>query len=304
MSVILNILQYPDKDLRIHCEEVTEITEEMSQSERKNYIINEIEADFNYMVRNYPDKDRKLYVDGELIDNLPYIENMKNAALTTGFENDEEKVQLYAVGTKRTEVKMFPTKSIWGYDSPDDPDDEACNSTIEVNEPFLIRAKCTIGEDTFYWGLTKNCTGWVNAKHLAIFDSKEEWLNAWQVDIDSKDFLVVTQDNITLEPSTATPETSEVQLKLGTVLKLVPESEIPESVNERATWNNYVVYLPTRNEEGKYVRAIALIAEHHQMFSLLFAKSEHIFLRYGHLLCRTFRIYLQKKMPCHSLNSS
>ena len=29
MSVILNILQYPDKDLRIHCEEVTEITEEI-----------------------------------------------------------------------------------------------------------------------------------------------------------------------------------------------------------------------------------------------------------------------------------
>ena len=138
------------------------------------------------MVRNYPDKDRKLYVNGELIDNLPYIENMKNAVLTTGFENDEEKVQLYAVGTKRTEIKMFPTKWVWGYDSPDDPDDESCNFTIEVNEPFLIRAKCLIGEDTFYWGLTKNCNGWVNAKHLAIFASKEECLNAWQVDIDSK----------------------------------------------------------------------------------------------------------------------
>ena len=74
----------------------------------------------------------------------------------------------------------------------------------------------------------------------------------YKVNITGKDFLVVTQDNIILEPSTSSKETSEVELKLGTVLKLVPESEIPESVNERATWNNYVVYLPTRNEEGKY----------------------------------------------------
>ena len=244
--------------------DITSITEEKTQIERQSILAYAIEDDFNYMVRNYPNKDRKLYVDGELIDNIPYIENLKNAVLTTGFENDEEKIQLYAVGIKRTEVKMFPTKSIWGYDSPDDPDDEACNSTIEVNEPFVIRAKCKIGEDTFYWGLTKNCNGWVNAKDLAIFDSKKEWLDAWQVDVNGKDFLVVTQDNIILEPSTYAPETSEVQLKLGTVLKLVPENELPESVNTRGTWNNYVVYLPTRNEEGKYVKSYALIAEHYQ----------------------------------------
>lgn len=244
--------------------DITTITEGKTQAERKNLLANSIEADFNYMVRNYANKDRKLYVDGKLIDNLPYIENLKKAVLTTGFENDEEKVQIYAVGIKRTEVKMFPTKSIWGYDSPDDPDDESCNSTIEVNEPFVIRAKCTIGKDTFYWGLTKNCTGWVNAKHVAIFDSKEEWLNSWQVDVANKDFLVVTQDNIILEPSTAEKDTSEVQLKLGTVLKLVPENEIPESINGRRTWNNYVVYLPTRNDEGKYVRGYALIAEHYK----------------------------------------
>ena len=245
--------------------DITSITEEKTQIERQSILAHAIEDDFNYMVRNYPDKDRKLYVDGELIDNIPYIENLKNAVLTTGFENDEEKIQLYAVGVKRTEVKMFPTKSIWGYDSPDDPDDEACNSTIEVNEPFLIRAKCTVGEDTFYWGLTNDCTGWVNAADLAIFDSKKEWLDTWKVDVKGKDFLVITQDNIILESSTSAPETSEVQLKLGTILKLVPENEIPESVNARGTLNNYVVYLPTRNEEGKYIKNYALIAEHYQV---------------------------------------
>ena len=240
-------------------------TEEMTQSQRKNFVINEIEDDFNSMVSDYPNKDRKLYVDGELIDNLPYFEHMKEAVLTTGFENDDEKVQLYSVATKRTEIKKFPTKAIWGYDEPDDPDDESCDTTLEVNEPFVIRAKCSIENDTFYWGLSNTYTGWVNAEYLALFDTKEEWIEAWKVDLEGKDFLVVTQDNITLEPSASTPETSEVQLKIGTVLKLVPDSKIPESVSGRTTWNNYVVYLPTRNEEGKYVRSYALIAEHYNV---------------------------------------
>jgi len=217
------------------------------------------------MVRDYPNKDRKLYVDGELIDNLTYFEDMKESILETGFENNDEKVQLYSVATKRTEIKKFPTKAIWGYDEPDDPDDEACDTTLEVNEPFVIRAKCRIGDDTFYWGLSNTYSGWVNAEHLALFDTKEEWIEAWKVDLTGKDFLVVTQDNITLEPSTFTPETSEVQLKIGTVLKLVPNEEMPQSVSGRATWNNYVAYLPTRNEDGKYVRSYALISEHYNV---------------------------------------
>ena len=245
--------------------DITKVAEDKTQAERKSSLVSAIDDEFNYMVRKYPDKDRKLYVDGKLIDNIPYIENLKNAVLTTGFENDEEKVQIYAVAVKRTEIKMFPTNSIWGYDSADDPDDESCYTTLEVNEPFVIRAKCIVGQDTFYWGLSNSYTGWVDAKYLALFDSKQDWINAWKVDIKGKDFLIVTQDNITLEPSITSPKTSEVELKIGTVLKLVPQNEIPESVNERKTWNNYVVYLPTRNEEGKYVRSYALISEHYQV---------------------------------------
>ena len=43
---------------------------------------------------------------------------------------------------------------------------------------------------------------------------------------------------------------------LGTVLKLVPDSEKPENISGRGTWNNYVVYLPTRDEKDifKYIR--------------------------------------------------
>ena len=39
---------------------------------------------------------------------------------------------------------------------------------------------------------------------------------------------------------------------IGTTLKLVPKDDIPEEIAERGPWNNYVVYLPTRDENGNY----------------------------------------------------
>ena len=131
-----------------------------------------------------------------------------------------------------------------------------------MNEPFVIRAKCVYEGETYYWGFTNNLSGWVNGKYLAFFDSKEEWLEAWQVSLDGTDFIVVIENSISLEP---TDTTEDVELKLGTVLKLVSEEDMPDFVEDRDITNNYVVYLPTRDEDGKYVREYALIPEHYDV---------------------------------------
>ena len=74
--------------------------------------------------------------------------------------------------------------------------------------------------------------------------------------------MVVVQDKIMLEQSILSPKTSGVVLHQGTVLKLVPDAEMPDSIAERGTWYNHVVYLPTRDENGKYVKEYALISQH------------------------------------------
>ena len=152
-----------------------------------------------------------------------------------------------------------------GY-SEDDTDDEVINAVLEVNEPFIIKQKCTVlseeGEINFYWGCSNNCSGWINVEDLAICKDRDEWLDAWKVDPEGDDFLVVTQDKIVLEKSRTAEYSSEVKLAIGTVLKLVPEEELPESIKERGTLNNYVVYLPTRDSEGNYVKKYALISQH------------------------------------------
>ena len=210
-----------------------------------------------------PIPTRALYIDGEKIDNTAYFTNLKNAMLETGFDTDE-KIQLYAVAVERADIKAWPTDDIIGY-YEDDPDDEMESSILNVNEPFIIGAKCVVNGETFYWGQSNICPGWVNAKSLAICADKEEWLDAWQVDIESKDFLVVVQDKIVLEPSILEPSISEVKLVIGTTLKLVPKDEIPEEIAERGPWNNYVVYLPTRDENGNYKRQYALISQHYSV---------------------------------------
>ncbi len=244
--------------------DITALNESKTQEQRKNNLVNSIDSDFLYMNRNDSSLPRNIYVGGNLIDNVAYISGMKNAVLSTGFEDNNAKIQLYGIGVKRTEIRMFPTNKVWGYDSPNDPDDESVNSALEVNEPFVIRAKCTFEGETFYYGLSYNCSGWVNAKHVAICSSKAEWLDAWKVDVDAKNFIVVTQDCITLMPS-VNDNNSNLELKIGTVLKLVPNDNIPQKVDDRNIYNNFVVYIPTRDANGNYVKAYALISENNNI---------------------------------------
>ena len=209
---------------------------------------------------------RQLYADGKKINQQEYITKFENALQTSKFPDGTErgKKVYYAVVTKRADMKCWPTDEVIGY-SKSDPDDESESYALNVNEPVVIRDVCVVDGKTFYYCQGKVCSGWINAENLAICSSKSEWTNSWKIDITKKDFLVVLQDKITLESSISQPDTSDVRLMLGTILKLVPKTSIPQNLGERGTWNNYVVYLPTRDKNGKYVKQYALISEHYNV---------------------------------------
>ena len=215
-------------------------------------------------LKNISVPDREIYVDKKLLsDNKVYYEAIGQAIYDTAYTG-ETKDNQYAVAVKRTTILNIPVKSYIGY-SATDGDNENVNSALNINEPFIIRQKAEVDGDLFYWGYSDNCTGWVLSDDLAICKDKAEWLDAWKTDPENKDFIVVTENAITLEPSYYTEYLSEVKLTFATILKLVPDDEIPSSVGERGTWNNYVVYLPTRNAEGKYEKKCALISQHYEV---------------------------------------
>lgn len=207
-------------------------------------------------------KDRALFVDGVQIDNDAYFASLSAACADTAWTGSREIV--YGVCTRQTNLMAIPTNDVIGY-SLTDADSEYQNSALNVNDPVVIKQICAYDDASFYYVETDHCPGWVDAQSVAICASRSEWLDAWKTSVDGKDFLVVTQNRIVTEPSIFVPETADVKLTIGTKLKLVPEDKIPRNLGERNAWNNYVVYLPTRDADGAYVRREALISQHYSV---------------------------------------
>ena len=166
----------------------------------------------------------------------------------------------YALGVEQTQIKSVPTRDFIGY-SETDSDDEIVLGALRVNEPFLVKQMANINGSIFYYGYSNNVCGWVLGDDLAFCGTKSDWLKSWQTTLDGTDFVVVTDDYFSLSQSEYTKSVSGLQLTMGTVLKLVPQSEIPRSISMRTNWNSYVVYVPTRGENGQCVQEIALIAQ-------------------------------------------
>lgn len=202
--------------------------------------------------------NKRIFVNGTEVNRDEYFNACAELILQTGFKGNIH--PSYAVAVKRAELNAWPTDAYIGY-SATDSDDEATNSALNINEPFLIKQQCIYNGEVYYFGYTNNCSGWLNAKDVAICSSKQEWLNAWQTSITGKDFIVVTESAITLDKDVYLPYVNNVKLTFGTVLKLVPEDKIPNTLAERGTWHNYVVYIPTRDENGRYVPQMALISQ-------------------------------------------
>ena len=204
-----------------------------------------------------PDED--LY-DGETkLDADALFENMASALRVSAWTGSMQ--FRYAICTTHTAIYQIPCDTVIGFSSTD-ADSEFQLSELRVNEPFLVKQICEFGGKTYYWGLSSHLSGWVNAAHLALCSGRDSWKNAFEVDPAGKDFIVVTADKIITEPSIKVPETSNVKLTIGTVLKLIPEDKMPEAFGERWPYNNYAVYLPTRKADGTYQKVPALIQQH------------------------------------------
>ena len=163
----------------------------------------------------------------------------------------------YAVAVERTTLHVFPThEPIW-----DDPADHDFNyqylSAVQVNDPLVLYTTSKDGK--FYLARSKDCSGWIPAEDVAICKDKAEWESAWVIPEDQ--VLVVYGNKVYTDESYTAPETARRMLAQGTRLELVTDLEPDQLVNNRSPYHNYVIYLPVRNEEGKYEKKMALLPE-------------------------------------------
>ncbi|MBR5533612.1 MAG: SH3 domain-containing protein, partial [Ruminiclostridium sp.] len=165
---------------------------------------------------------------------------------------------LYGVAVHRTTLRTFPSDTpIW--DDPKDPDFDYQHLVgLRVNEPVVITSVSRDGK--YYLAKSVCCSGWVPAQDVAICRDKEEWLSAW--DLDPQNTLVVYGDKVYTEKSNYSPITSQLLLTMGTTLEIAPVEDPNELIDNRAPYQNHVVWMPIRNEDGSYAKKKTLISEH------------------------------------------
>lgn len=160
----------------------------------------------------------------------------------------EENEVKYGFSVRRTNLKILPTEDIVS-DAPDDfAFDQLQNTVALANEPVLILHQSLDGKWLYIY--MHNCSGWVLAKDIAVSADKAVWLEQQKM-IEEGKFLVVTGNKIKLDYNFESPELSEIEFSMGTVLPLAEESEIPAFVDGRAPYDSFVVKLPVRNEKGE-----------------------------------------------------
>jgi len=171
----------------------------------------------------------------------------------------------FAVCTTQTTLKVYPTDRPF-LDDPDEPDFDYNHLTkVKVNEPLILRTRSqALSDGSFYYSAISPCgEGWIPADCVAVCRDKEEWLDAW--DHPSDQVLVVLDGRIRTEESIAQPETSERRLSMGTRLQLASEDEAKGRIAGRAAYNNYVVWMPVRRNDGTYEKKTALISENRKV---------------------------------------
>ena len=168
----------------------------------------------------------------------------------------EQKV-LYGIITKRTCLRAFPSETpIW--DDPADLDfDYQYLVGVRVNEPVIITSKSKDGK--YYLAKNICCSGWIPKDAVAICKDKDEWISAW--DIKNDEALLIWGDKVYTESSNVGEKTSDLMLSMGTVLKLEKNVDPNVLIDNRATYNNFVVWIPVRNDDGSYSKKLTLISE-------------------------------------------
>ena len=159
----------------------------------------------------------------------------------------------YGIVVNRTTLRVLPTDDPI-LDDPGDLDfDNIYNTGLRVNEPVVIRSSSA--DKKFYYAVSESTSGWLPAEDVTICSDRESWLDAW--DHESSELLVVYGSKLMTEDSYTTPETANRLLTMGTTLEIVDKSDYPKLISNRSAYNNYVVYLPIRKEDGSYDKQAA-----------------------------------------------
>ena len=165
---------------------------------------------------------------------------------------DEIKVR-YAFTTKRMTVRLFPTEDRVFKGKSDKYFDYNLFSECMPYMPVVVLHESTDGK--YLYVVFDSFAAWVRKDAIAFCADKADW----QARKSPDRRLVVTAREIRLGNDPYNSLTSNLALPMGTSMELVPADKAPASINQRTTYGNYIVKVPTRGSDGNVKDAYVLI---------------------------------------------
>lgn len=150
----------------------------------------------------------------------------------------------YGICVRRGSIRAFPIEESVFAERNDCSTDELQMSEILFNDPVVVLRESK--DANWYFIQTNYYLGWVKVNCIAISSNYEQWMRMWNFD----DFLVVTADKIFLEYDPLRPKVSMLEITMGSRLRLVEERAHVGYIGCRAAINNYVVWIPVRDDDG------------------------------------------------------
>lgn len=149
---------------------------------------------------------------------------------------------------RRSDIRALPAETVFASEKFSGDQDLLQLTALSVGTPLLILFESR--DQKYFYVKTKLMSGWVKKENIALTEN----LESARKYLDSDQFLVVTESHLETEASPFAPETARLFFQMGDKIPLVKDqslTEIPAShPHAQSNLNNYLVWLPTKNEEA------------------------------------------------------
>ncbi|AEF17891.1 NLP/P60 protein [Thermoanaerobacterium xylanolyticum LX-11] len=202
------------------------------------------------LIKEYKLPEKKMYFrNGEAVKRDFYNYISDNLNIT---EIKEVNSVQYGITIRKTFLRSFPT-DIAVYSRKGDIEfDRFQETSCQALEPVLVLHESK--DKKWYFVQMYNYRGWVKATDIAIAKNKEEVFDY----LDTDDFIVVTGNRVRTQSNPYDDDVSEIQFDMGTRVPL--EKDMPDTIGNQSTYGNYVVKLPSMDDEGNLIFKYGLIS--------------------------------------------
>ncbi len=188
-----------------------------------------------------PKDPSKRYLNGK----PTTAEYWKELVARSNIEGVGETVQVrFGFTTKRMTLRQFPTDDRVFEKTSDRYYDSILFSECMPFMPVAVLHESTDGN--YYYVVFDSFAAWVRKDAVAICKDKKDW----EARQNPSQWLVVTAREIRLGNDPYSSATTNLVLPMGTHMELVPANKAPKNINQRTTYGNYVVKVPTRGSDG------------------------------------------------------